>query len=78
MYINGKKQDDSYTYEGVTPGEISGFRVPDGELYVMGDNRVVSIDSRDPEVGTVPVVDVTGVAFFRLYPFDEIGTVGGI
>ena len=77
VYVDGEVQDDSYTNDGTTPGDILGFRVPEGELFVMGDNRVVSIDSRDPEVGTVPIEDITGVAFFRLFPFNEIGKVGG-
>lgn len=77
VYINGEVQDDSYTNDKTTPGEIKDFRVPEGELFVMGDNRVVSIDSRDPEVGTVAIEEITGVAFFRLFPFNEIGRVGG-
>ena len=73
VYVNEKMLDDSYTNDKTTPGEVIGFKVPEGELYVMGDNRVVSIDSRDPDVGTVPISEITGVAIFRLYPFNEIG-----
>lgn len=75
VYVNGKAEDDSYTKDGVTPGSVKDFKVPKGQLYVMGDNRVVSIDSRDPSVGTVKIDDVTGQAIFRLWPFSEIGTV---
>lgn len=75
VYVNGEIQDDSYTNDQTTPGDIHGFVVPEGELFVMGDNRVVSIDSRDPDVGTVPIDEITGVAFFRMYPFNEIGKI---
>ena len=43
------------------------------KMFVMGDNRRVSIDSRSQEVGCVEIDDVMGKAVFRLYPFDEIG-----
>ena len=52
---------------------MNNFKVPEGEVYVMGDNRVVSIDSRNTNVGTVPIKKIVGVAFFRLYPFNKIG-----
>ena len=39
----------------------------------MGDNRGVSLDSRSDEVGTVDEDRIIGKAFFRLYPFSEIG-----
>lgn len=73
MYVNGKKQNQDYTEDGYTPGNVKDFKVPDGRLYVMGDNRVVSIDSRYAEVGTVKISKVTGTAVFRLWPFSEFG-----
>ena len=54
------------------PGDIE-VTVPEGELFVMGDNRRVSIDSRYEEVGCVKIDDVVGKAFFRLFPFRDIG-----
>jgi len=73
VYINGKEQDQSYTMDGYTSGYIKDLVVPEGELFVMGDNRQNSIDSRDPSVGFVRISDVYGKAVFRLYPFSEIG-----
>lgn len=54
------------------PGDVE-VTVPEGELFVMGDNRRVSIDSRYEEVGCVKIDDVVGKAFFRLFPFRDIG-----
>ncbi len=52
--------------------EINGFEIPQDRVFVMGDHREVSMDSRSPSVGTVSESDIMGKAFVRLYPFDEI------
>ena len=46
--------------------------VPEGKLFVMGDHRLVSIDSRLDEVGLVDQDRVIGDAFVRLWPLSEI------
>ncbi|MEA4922009.1 MAG: signal peptidase I [Eubacteriaceae bacterium] len=75
VYVNGKEQNQDYTRDGYTPGDVDGFKVPEGRLYVMGDNRVESRDSRSEEIGTVSVDGVTGVAFLRLWPISKFGPV---
>lgn len=70
---NGTELHEGYTLEGETPGEVINQKVPAGKLFVMGDNRRVSIDSRSQEVGCVDEKSVMGKAFVRLYPFSEIG-----
>ena len=73
VYINGELLEEDYIKEqGVVPGDVE-VTVPEGELFVMGDNRRVSIDSRYEEVGCVKIDDVVGKAFFRLFPFRDIG-----
>ncbi len=75
VFLNGTELQEDYTLEGVTPGQLIDFTVPEGQLFVMGDNRRVSIDSRSQEVGCVDEDDVMGKAFVRLYPFNEIGSI---
>ena len=58
-----------------TSGEISGLVVPEGEVFCMGDNRRVSIDSRSDDVGCIDIDDIVGKVVFRLYPFSEIGMI---
>lgn len=71
--IDGEVQDEPYTFEDYTSGEVKDLVIPDDYLFVMGDNRQHSIDSRDPTVGLVKIDDVYGKAVFRVYPFNEIG-----
>lgn len=72
VYLNGNKLTEPYIKDGTTDGEIIDFEVPQGELFVMGDNRLVSVDSRSAAVGTVKLDRVLGKAFVRLYPFNKI------
>lgn len=75
VYRNGVPLDEDYTLEGYTTGELYDFVVPQDQVFVMGDNRSVSLDSRSQEVGTVSEDLIIGKAFFRLYPFSEIGFI---
>ena len=71
VYIDGQLLEEDYLKDGITPGEITDCQVPDGQLFVMGDNRVVSIDSR--ELGCIDEDTVMGKAVLRLFPFNQIG-----
>ncbi len=72
VYLNGEEQVESYINEPETIGYVENLVVPEGQLFVMGDNRRVSIDSRYEEVGCVPIEGVVGKALIRLYPFNKI------
>lgn len=73
VIINGEVLKEPYLKEPYTSGSVKDLEVPGDSLFVMGDNRQNSIDSRDSHVGFVKIKDVYGKAVFRLYPFDEIG-----
>lgn len=72
LYINGNIYEEDYLKDGITPGFVDNLKVPDGEFFVMGDNRVVSLDSRSAEVGTIKKSRIRGKAVIRLFPFNKI------
>jgi signal peptidase I len=51
------------------------FQIPEGCLFVMGDNRGNSLDSRSGAIGFVDERRVLGKVLFRLTPFDKIGAI---
>ncbi len=75
VYINGEALAEDYTKEGYTGGELENYVVPQGEYFCMGDNRRVSIDSRDSSVGCIPRDEIVGKVVLRLYPFSEFGII---
>ena len=77
VYRNGEQLEEPYTKDGYTNGGIDETVVPEGKLFLLGDNRVVSIDSRDPSVGFVDEDLLVGKAVLRLYPFNKIGGLYG-
>ncbi len=67
-----EKLRDNPTFR-LIPGSHYEFVVPEGELFVMGDHRSDSKDSRD--LGTLPVDAVLGKVLWRVLPFDSFGAV---
>ena len=53
----------------------SGYRVDDGHVFVMGDNRYNSLDSRSTQIGLVDQRRILGKVIYRLTPFSRMGTV---
>jgi signal peptidase I len=75
VYRNGQALEEDYVYGGITPGEMDPVTVSKDHIFVMGDNRPVSLDSRDAAVGEVALEDIFGRADFRLFPFNQIGVI---
>lgn len=72
VYLNGSKLDEAYVAEQGLSGEMDAITVEEGKLFVMGDNRGVSQDSRSPEVGQVDEETIVGKVVLRIFPFDSI------
>ena len=74
VYVNGEKIDEQYVKGETNNGEFKlPIKVLENQLFVLGDNREFSKDSRD--FGLINYNQVEGKAVFRIYPFDEIGSV---
>lgn len=76
VYIDGKEINEEYISDSVRT--IAGttrlpLTVPEDHVFVMGDNREHSLDSRDGSVGIIRHQQIVGKAVFRLYPFSSFG-----
>lgn len=75
VYRNDRPLEEEYVKEGKTSGNVARFTVGENQVFVLGDNRANSLDSRNRNLGTIGYEDIVGTVKFRLYPFDKIGTV---
>jgi signal peptidase I len=69
--VNGKQLDESYLPSDVTTSDFGPVRVPPDSLWVMGDNRGDSEDSR--YFHAIPKKTVVGRVFVRIWPLNRIG-----
>lgn len=74
VYIDDELLNESYIKGVYTSGDID-IIVPENNIFIMGDNRENSLDSRDDRIGTISLDDVVGKVSMRVYPFDKIGSV---
>ena len=77
VYVNNVLIEEPYLNEkayGETNIEFP-YQVPEGKIFVMGDNRSVSIDSRNTSIGCVAEEQIVGKIVFRTWPLAQMGPV---
>lgn len=72
VYLNGEALDEPYVHYPNTPRDIE-VTVPEGQVFVMGDHRNASNDSRS--LGCFDIEDIMGKALWRIFPAEDFGTV---
>ncbi|MEZ0494267.1 signal peptidase I [Kineococcus sp. TBRC 1896] len=81
LLVDGEPLDEPYVQPGDAPSELRfDIAVPQGRVWVMGDHRSDSVDSRShlgsPGGGTIALGDVVGRVVATTWPLDAVGTVG--
>ena len=76
VYVDGEALEEDYIREPTYTAEGTEFplTVPEGSIFVMGDNRNGSSDSRDNRLGTVDTRDVIGKAAYLIFPGPDYET----
>lgn len=76
VFVDGEPLVEDYipgATSGCRPWQHCRVRVPAGSVYVLGDNRTDSEDSRT--FGPIPTEDIVGKAYFSNWPYEEIGPI---
>ena len=78
VYVNNKLIEEPYLKQDKAFGETNielPYQVPEGKVFVMGDNRSVSIDSRNTSIGCVSEEQIVGKIVYRVWPLMGLGAV---
>ena len=75
VYLNGEELEEPYLRDGITTESslFTDITVPEGYVFVMGDNRPHSTDSRS--FGCIPVEKIESKVWIRFWPLNKFGTV---
>lgn len=77
VFVNRVPLEEDYIEKkayGETNIELP-FQVPEGRIFVMGDNREASIDSRNKTIGTIAEEQIVGKLIFKVWPLEDLGVV---
>lgn len=79
VYVDGVLLEETYLPEGAKDFGLTNielpYQVPDTSVFVMGDNRATSVDSRNSAVGAIDTENIVGRIVFRVWPFERFGFV---
>lgn len=71
VYVDGAELDESAYWEGTIMGDMAPVTVPEGCVFVMGDNRNDSKDSRSSSVGCIPFERIVGRCHSVIWPISD-------
>ena len=72
LYLNNEVVNEPYIKEKMESTDYNKITIPTGKVFVMGDNRNKSVDSRSSTIGLIDVKDIEGKVIFKLPFFNKI------